>query len=233
MRGAKFVRLCQRLVEQAKKNHWKLKKFPLRGDVLILSEKLELPPTMIARAILAKQGFKRTEINKALSAMIRLDPRLQGLVEIANANDPVFSPKGIEYSKWRGEEGERILSLWLDHLDVEYERDLGRGIPDFLLKKRIILQGEEINWIESKASFGDPKNRRSDEAQFRRFDKYGPGVVIYWFGLEGLSKRRIITYIDILNLLPQNLQDEAVRFLNYVPPEFKHLVRDGFLPEDN
>lgn len=225
MRGVTFVRLCQRMVSQAKRNHWKLEKFPLSGDILDLSVKLELPPTMIARALLSKKGLTRVQINKALSGNIRLDPNLEALINQANGNDPVFSPKGIEYSKWRGDTAEKILALWLDSLEREYERDLGRGIPDFLLKKSMSVAGHDVNWIESKASFGDPRTRKNDEPQFKRFDAYGPGVVIYWFGIEGPSHRKVITYMDILNHLPKDLQDETRSFLDYVPPEFKHLVR--------
>ena len=81
------------------------------------------------------------------------------MIQIANINDPVFSPKGTDYGKWRGEEGERILALWLDQSNMKYERDLGKGIPDFLLKKSIKINGEDLNWIESKATFGDLKTR--------------------------------------------------------------------------
>jgi hypothetical protein len=224
MRGVTFVRLCQSEVEKAKKNHWKLSKVPLKGDIIQLAEELELPPVMIARSILAKKGLTKNEINRALSGQIQLEPKLQAMIQIANTSDPVFSPKGTDYSKWRGDEGERILALWLDQLNVKYERDLGKGIPDFLLKKPLELRGEKVDWIESKATFGDPRTRKSDEKQFKRFDGYGVGVVVYWFGIQGKSSRKLITYMDLLKLLPNSLRSQVESFLNYVPPEFEHLI---------
>jgi hypothetical protein len=213
-------------VEQTKKNYWRLKKSKLEGDILNLSDELKLPPAIIVRELLNRKGLTRSQINKALSGKFEVGKKFEKVIEIANANDPVFSPKGNEYSKWRGDEGEKILALWLDHQNMKYERDLGKGIPDFLLKKNIKIGGEDLKWIESKASFGDLKTRKSDERQFKKFDGYGHGVVIYWFGVQGQSKRRLITYMDILKLLPKNLQNEVKLFLNQVPPEFKHLIRD-------
>jgi len=56
--------------------------------------------------------------------------------------------------------------------------------PDCLLDEPIKLNGWTINWIESKASFGDRvefnKNIRGQLAQY--VDMFGHGVVVYWFG---------------------------------------------------
>ena len=65
---------------------------------------------------------------------------------------------------------------------------------DFLLDKplEIEVEGEkkEVNWIESKGSFGDMKKLRRDYmAQLKPYTElWGPGVVVYWFGyLEGME----------------------------------------------
>lgn len=47
-----------------------------------------------------------------------------------------------------------------------------------------------VSWIDSKATFGDDRiHTRQYEEQYSTYvNRYGPGLVIYWFGcVEGLS----------------------------------------------
>lgn len=56
--------------------------------------------------------------------------------------------------------------------------------PDFKLEIPICINDKIINWIESKASFGDSQNHQQYyEDQFKGYlNRFGPGLVIYWFG---------------------------------------------------
>jgi hypothetical protein len=56
--------------------------------------------------------------------------------------------------------------------------------PDFKLEVPICIKDKIINWVESKASFGDPQNHQEYyEAQYKGYiNRFGPGLVIYWFG---------------------------------------------------
>jgi hypothetical protein len=79
---------------------------------------------------------------------------------------------------------------WLDERNITYKReeDLraeGGKTPDFLLEKPIFLRGEEVYWIESKASFGDLKEvKKNLKKQLHSYwELFGPGMVIYWFGI--------------------------------------------------
>jgi hypothetical protein len=82
------------------------------------------------------------------------------------------------------------LKEWLNSHEIKYrtERDL-RGefpkTPDCLLDEPIRVNGWEINWIESKASFGDSievkKNIRNQLIPYNEL--FGSGLVVYWFGI--------------------------------------------------
>jgi hypothetical protein len=56
--------------------------------------------------------------------------------------------------------------------------------PDFKLEIPICINDKVINWVESKASFGDLQNHQQYyEDQFKGYlNRFGPGLVIYWFG---------------------------------------------------
>lgn len=224
MKGVKFVRLCQEYVRKAKKNFWKLGKTQLNGEIISLSKKLDLPPIMVVRAILKDNGLTKKEINQALKMEIELEPELQALIKKACKWDPVYSAEGIQYSKWRGDEGENVLATWLDMLGLKYEQDLGKGLPDFVLKKPLKLFGKEVNWIESKASFGDQMERKLDEPQFKRFDAYGVGAIVYWPGYHGEFQRFLISGEKLMTLFPKELQGRVRRLLEYVPASFNHLL---------
>ena len=56
--------------------------------------------------------------------------------------------------------------------------------PDSRLELPVEVNGHILTWIESKASFGDPKTiRDSYKGQFLPYKtRFGAGLVIYWFG---------------------------------------------------
>lgn len=175
-----------------------------------LSKEMEFSPVMTAFIVLTAQEYGRASFRKMLGDPRAIkDPRLRKeLMEVREA-DPVYAPEGSQVQRVRGLKGEKRLKDWLDGHGIKYrsEDDLRGGggkTPDFLLDAPIFYRGEEVNWIESKASFGDRievnKNIRRQLKDYREL--FGPGMVIYWFGTvdsipeeEGL----IITSEEVLS----------------------------------
>ena len=101
----------------------------------------------------------------------------------------MYSPWANELQFKRGTWGENQLHEWLDINDISYrtEKDL-RGefpkTPDCLLDKPLRFNGWTLNWIESKASFGDfVEFNRNVRCQLNSYvELFGHGLVVYWFG---------------------------------------------------
>uniref|UniRef100_A0A1B0BAT7 CDAN1-interacting nuclease 1 n=1 Tax=Glossina palpalis gambiensis TaxID=67801 RepID=A0A1B0BAT7_9MUSC len=58
--------------------------------------------------------------------------------------------------------------------------------PDLKMILPFLFRGEVINWIESKAGFGDIKSHRYyTQQQYQSYcNRFGPGIVIYWMGYQ-------------------------------------------------
>ncbi|MFW3147331.1 MAG: C15orf41 family protein [Thermoplasmatota archaeon] len=180
---SRFQRIKSRSEELVRR--WK------RGASLMeISKELDFSPVMTAFIILTSQEYGRKSFRKMINdpRSVR-DPRLKReLIEVRD-NDPIYSPEGNLVQRTRGIQGEDTIKHWLDEREIEYarEEDLreqGGKTPDFLLKKPIFYRGEQVNWIESKASFGDMKEvKKNLKSQLRAYaELFGAGMVIYWFG---------------------------------------------------
>jgi CDAN1-interacting nuclease 1 len=58
--------------------------------------------------------------------------------------------------------------------------------PDALLSVPLLVRGRIVMWIDSKATFGDPDSHVAYHAnQYSGYlNRYGAGLVIYWFGFD-------------------------------------------------
>lgn len=101
------------------------------------------------------------------------------------------------------------IHMWLEKQGITFATEVQSRVagktrtPDFLLDKPTKLGGRTVNWVESKASFGD------DKEVMRDFNKqlsdyvhhFGPGIVVYAYGfIDGLSVHEKILIADA-NLL--------------------------------
>ncbi|MCL4324667.1 MAG: C15orf41 family protein [Candidatus Thermoplasmatota archaeon] len=155
-----------------------------------IARKWNFPPVLIAQMIEKTKntprkvfwdGFRRpSEIS---------DIRIRREVEEAMVADWIYSPKGGEIQRERGIRGEDRLHNWLEkhHIGYRTEKEL-RGsftkTPDALLSNPIWIDGQEVQWIESKANFGDEvevgRNLRKQLIPYVQL--FGQGIVVYWFG---------------------------------------------------
>lgn len=163
-----------------------------KGRPLIeISNEIGFPPVMTAYIVLNAAGYGKKTFRKMINDPRSIDdPRVRRELTEVRARDPIYSPEGNEVQKERGIWGEERLRVWLDGKGVTYKReeDLrgeGKKTPDFLLDRPVYYRGEKIHWIESKASFGDEKEvRKNLGKQLVHYrDIFGPGMVIYWFGI--------------------------------------------------
>lgn len=79
--------------------------------------------------------------------------------------------------------------------------------PDIKLEVPIAVNGYVINWIESKARFGNMEvHQKYIKEQFLSYwNRFGSGLVIYWFGfLESLNKSTEKKFI-IMDHFPENI----------------------------
>ncbi len=188
----KMIRMVTQKFHRVKSSAPKMTKQWKGGkSFLDISDELSFPPVMTAFIILTGQGTGKKSFRKMLmdTSLIKDERMRRELIEV-NENDPIYSPMGDRVQRERGERGEERIKAWLDSHGITYEREedlraAGSKTPDFLLKSPIFFRGESIKWIESKASFGDLKeiNKNLSKQISPYLELFGPGMVIYWFGV--------------------------------------------------
>ncbi|KAK7016719.1 CDAN1-interacting nuclease 1, partial [Halocaridina rubra] len=126
-----------------------------------------------------------------------------------------------------GHEYEFLLIRELQNLNIAFqtEDDLRKKgydkTPDVKLNIPIAVEGHVVNWIESKASFGDEESHRSylKDQLWSYWNRFGPGLVIYWFGfIEELDEHRA-KGIMIMDHFPKE-----ITFMD--PTSATHGIRD-------
>ncbi len=162
--------------------------------ILDMAREWRFPPVLMGQMVLQELRIPRkkvwgTFLNPATAPDERLRTEVLQLLEA----DPIYSPSGMERQRERGRKGEKRLEDWLQRHGIGYrtEKDL-RGkyakTPDALLDEPIVFLGRKLQWIESKANFGDDvelrKNLKRQLAPYTEL--FGEGAVVYWFGfVEG------------------------------------------------
>ena len=99
---------------------------------------------------------------------------------------------------------ERNISFYNEH----YLRDKGYDkTPDFKLEIPIAVDGVVVNWVESKAQFGSfsVHQKYINEQYLSYWNRFGPGLVIYWFGFVDNIIESSETKFIVMDKFPENI----------------------------
>ena len=120
------------------------------------------------------------------------DAKLANEVWLATIEDHSYGPFAEAIKASVGEEHEQKIKDILKEKDIPYcDEHVLRGqgydkTPDIKLEIPLALEegGHIINWIESKALFGDPESHSGylKDQFWSYWNRFGPGMVIYWSG---------------------------------------------------
>jgi hypothetical protein len=162
-----------------------------RGKRMIeIAHELRFPPVLTGQLMLQELKLPRKKIWSCfVDPASAPDDRLRHEVRELLHEDLIYSPKGMELQRERGHKGETRLYTWLQKHGIKYRTEVDlRGkyakTPDALLDHPIIFFGQKLQWIESKANFGDDVELRKNlKRQLGPYTElFGEGVVVYWYG---------------------------------------------------
>ncbi|XP_072032015.1 CDAN1-interacting nuclease 1-like [Amphiura filiformis] len=173
---------------------------PGQPVLLQMAREIDFPPALMARLVVeqyaaslpnAAETTPKGLITKYLKEPFRIeDPHLANQVEQCILMDTTYGPvvESIKHSV--GNEYEFLLKIRLQQNNLEFlgEEDMRKKgydkTPDIKLNVPIAVNGRIVNWIESKASFGDTHSHSQYmKDQFWSYvNRFGSGMVIYWFG---------------------------------------------------
>ncbi|XP_064622730.1 CDAN1-interacting nuclease 1-like [Lineus longissimus] len=174
-----------------------------RGEdqVLVsLANEVEISPSLLARTIVEKHvsvtEYDGKNVPKPVLAQMMKDtslikdPVLAREVDICILDDDFYGPIVDSIRHSIGHEYEFLLKKKVDEKGLSYldeDQMRARGYdktPDVKLEVPISIDGHVVNWIESKASFGDEVSHRGylKDQFWSYWNRFGPGLVIYWFG---------------------------------------------------
>lgn len=201
----------------------------LKPDIQDLALKHQLPPLLVGKLIL--EGYARvnnledlcTRQDQNRSKLVNLLTRESHLIKDGHLANEIFKASIIDddfghtcelVKNLIGAEYEAKLETLLKTHKIAYQTETNlrqKGFdktPDFKLDIPIWFNGKCINWIESKASFGDLISHNSNyDDQFKCYiNRFGSGLVIYWFG-----------YLKDLN-------DHGILLLDHFPTSFISMV---------
>lgn len=188
MRGGRFYKVKARAADF-------LDDFQKGRSLVDIARAERFPPVLMASFIMEEAGEGKKRIKKMIKnpAMIQ-DPRLRTEVEKAVEADYLYSPWVHALQVERAKAGEGIIRKWLEEKGMDFieEADMSTSgkTPDFVIQSDLMVEGQSIRWIESKAGFGSPaEHQRYMKKQISHYRReLGRGMVVYWFGfVDGIE----------------------------------------------
>lgn len=193
--------------------------------LVTMSQKFHFSPSLFARIILEQymlsHDLQPSSVPTAslVSQWVKNpgripDTLLQEQVKQCVLNDTNYGPLAENMKHSVGYEYEFVLQEMLEERQIPFldEKVLRlRGYdktPDFKLEVPVAVGDHVVNWIESKASFGDQQNHsRYLEEQFWSYqNRFGSGLVIYWFGFLEELDVHAKQGIKLLDCFPEDLK---------------------------
>ncbi|CAH2094583.1 unnamed protein product [Euphydryas editha] len=180
-----------------------------KGDVILkLADSQGISPALFVRSLLQNVSSDSNEVKKFLKDTTLIENKdLAYQVFLGIMNDNQYGPYadiikqsiGLEY-ELRLESELRMMNISFSDENVLRLRGYDKT-PDFKLDVPIAIDGFIVNWIESKALFGDEENHLGymKDQLMCYWNRFGPGLVIYWFGyLETLDSTPEVNNMFIL-----------------------------------
>ncbi|XP_031626679.1 protein C15orf41 homolog [Contarinia nasturtii] len=179
----------------------------LKGDPFILLQiaiRENFSPVSLCRILLSVEfeGKPKSVTNEMIRNPHQIpDPLLAANVLNCLLNDKSDGPITDLKRQTIGEDYEiRLKKLASDaglnfHDEVYLRRKGYDKTPDLKLAVPCMFRGKIINWIESKASFGDMASHQQyiKDQLLSYGNRFGSGIIIYWFG-----------YLDQIGRCPEN-----------------------------
>ncbi|KAI8435795.1 hypothetical protein MSG28_004023 [Choristoneura fumiferana] len=162
-----------------------------------LSDSQGISPALFARSLLQNVYSDSSMVKKCFKDTTLIeDKELAYQVFMGTMNDNQYGPYadlvkqsiGLEY-ELRLERELRLLNITFSDENILRSRGYDKT-PDFKLDVPIAVDGFIVNWVESKALFGDEENHSGylKDQLMAYWNRFGPGLLIYWFGyLETLD----------------------------------------------
>ncbi|XP_022121365.2 CDAN1-interacting nuclease 1 [Pieris rapae] len=173
-----------------------------KSEVIIqLADSQGISPALFVRSLLQNVYPDSTMVKKCLKDSTIIENKdLAYQVFLGIMHDNQYGPYADIIKQSIGLEYELRLEHELKTMNITFSDESIlrlRGYdktPDFKLDVPIAVDGFVVNWIESKALFGDEENHLGylKEQLICYWNRFGPGLVIYWFG-----------YLDILENTPE------------------------------
>jgi len=168
----------------------------MQGESFLqIANSINFPPVLTAKFILERMGLPKRQINLCINSPEKVQiKRIKKEMEEVVKQDFIYAPWANKMQLENGRRAEGKIREWLEGKGIKFltEKQCKKNhkkTPDFLLEKEIEIEGKKINWIESKASFGDEKEIKKDcRKQLTPYvENFGPGLVVYWYGfIDGI-----------------------------------------------
>ncbi len=180
-------------------------------NILKLSSKLNLSPMTIIRFVfnkLYKQTLKYLINNDKLNTYDKQQYKLASDNDIfVNLDQTNLSIESFKFEKLIEE------YLIINNIQYQTQEELSRlqiikygrpiNTPDFVIKSKLIINNNKINWIDAKNFYGSNnkfiKNKINKQIE-KYINKYGSGCIIFNYGFNSKLKFNNVLILDYQSL---------------------------------